>query len=90
MEFLDYSAAARGDQEKMLYPTSLFTDIYFIDMEVWVGRGEMVILERRFPTPNYLGIEMDFQFSTFYFVLLQKYIFCLVAFSMLERIVPEY
>lgn len=36
--------------------TSLFTDIYFIDMEVWVGRGEMVILERRFPTPNDQGI----------------------------------
>ncbi|KAL0877595.1 hypothetical protein Bca101_027301 [Brassica carinata] len=41
----------------MLDPTSLFTDIYFIDMEVWVGRGEMVILERRFPTPNYQGFK---------------------------------
>ncbi|WZZ13296.1 LOW QUALITY PROTEIN: hypothetical protein YC2023_106385 [Brassica napus] len=37
----------------MLDLISSFTNIYFIDMEVWVGRGEMVILERRFPTPNY-------------------------------------
>ncbi|WZZ00859.1 hypothetical protein YC2023_073187 [Brassica napus] len=43
--------------------TSLFTDIYFIDMEVWVGRGEMVILERRFPTPNDQDVERQKKFT---------------------------
>ncbi|KAJ0230277.1 hypothetical protein HA466_0309370 [Hirschfeldia incana] len=41
LEFSDYSAAARGDQEEMDL-TSLFTDVYFIDMEVWVGRGKKI------------------------------------------------
>ncbi|KAJ4868192.1 Uncharacterized protein Rs2_39869 [Raphanus sativus] len=59
LEFSDYSAAARGDQTKMLDVTSLFIDIYFTDMKVWTDRGERTILERRFPTPDYQFLEVS-------------------------------